>query len=542
MKTARTKLNVKRLKAPSRNVSGVSDRSQSRFLRDSGSGVLKTRPSHLIESKDEIRRSWQKTAALAIDMIQNNGQLRGASEQIIADTVGTGLTLKPKPNMQVFKWDSQQTREWAREQAAGFAAWFGNKSECDILGDLNGYESVELGLRQHLAFGEMLCFFDHMPKALRDRYGISTAVKFGVTSPNKLVQDTNESQRLFQGVFRDENNRVSDYYLKTGDRWGSKVKRRAFDDAGRPMTMLIFERFGADDQRGISVLASQARQFIQGEMLYDATLQAEILQTVYAQVITSEKPSETAFEALELLKESNAEVGNKYIDEYAGYILGALDRAADSEISTGTDPRFSYLAPGESLEFKTPDVTGEQFLPLSKALDRKSARTLGLSYGSYSMDHESATYASTRMESATVYPVTLKRRNRIAAPAYQAAYELYLEERIATGKTTIPGGYQAFKKFRNEIVLADWSGPQKPSADDLKSAKAASERIYNGTSDLVDEAAEIGKDFDLIAERRQEHIALFKQMGLPNPYLRPGSVSSDAIEEDQQDNSRRENQ
>ena len=63
-------------------------------------------------------------------------------------------------------------------------------------------------------------------------------------------------------------------------------------------------------------------------------------------------------------------------------------------------------------------------------------------------------------------------------------------------------------------------GPAKPSADDLKSAKGASERIYNGTTTLADECSENGKDPDEVFEQRKREHDRYVAAGMPSPFVR----------------------
>ena len=72
-------------------------RPTARYLRDTNSGVIASRVAPLTNHRDDVRRSWQRAAGLAMDMIQNSGRLKGATDQVLADTVGVGLTLAPEP-------------------------------------------------------------------------------------------------------------------------------------------------------------------------------------------------------------------------------------------------------------------------------------------------------------------------------------------------------------------------------------------------------------------------------------------------------------
>jgi capsid protein len=251
-------------------------------------------------------------------------------------------------------------------------------------------------------------------------------------------------------------------------------------------------------------------------------VQAQILQTVTAQVLTSEKFSAEAFEALEALGDGQED--KKLRDEYRDYFLGALENAAESDISIGSDPKVSHLAPGEKLELMSTGIPGPQFLPVSNELQRGMARAIGISQASYTMNYEGATYSSTRMEGASLHPVVMRRRERIAAPICQLGYEHMVDEMIGTGRLPFKGGYEAFRANRDKVLWANWQGPAKATADDQKSAKAASERLLNGTSAPDMECAEIGVDAEEVFERRLYWHKRYTEAGMPSPFVRnPGA-------------------
>ncbi|NEV79425.1 phage portal protein, partial [Rhodopseudomonas sp. BR0C11] len=194
-----------------------------------------------------------------------------------------------------------------------------------------------------------------------------------------------------------------------------------------------------------------------------------------------------------------------------------------------------HLAPDEELKLHGVQTPGPQFLPVSAELSRGMARAIGISFGGYTMNHEKATYSSVRMETASIWPVVLRRRERCAAPIQQAIYESWLDEEIGEGRIPLKGGYDAFRANRDALLWALHQGPAKPTADDLKSAKASSERLYNGTSTVADECAEIGKDPDEVFEQRKREHDKYVAAGMPSPFLRKQDAGADVAADQQQD-------
>ncbi|WP_099864721.1 phage portal protein [Pararhizobium haloflavum] len=498
-----------------------SSRPEARYLRDTRSGIISTRMAPLNESRDEISRAWRRSAGIALDLIQNSGRLRGAVDQVLADTVGIELVLNPQPDLAGLGYSREETTALTRLIKARWQRYAWNPAECDMRGKFTLPQLVDIGLRWHIAYGEVTGMLDYMGLATRQRYGIASGTKLCLIPPHRLVQDTNEIEGLFQGVYHDENGRPVGYLFEERDTgFTRKVSHPARDGEGRPVVFHVFDPSDATDVRGISVMAAAFRKHIQHEQLDDATLQTAILQTIFAAVLTSDKPSVDAFEALEVLKENKAAGIEDYVSEFVSYLQGNLEKAAESSITISGDPQISHLAPGEDLDIKSAGTPGAQYLPFSAALSRDMARAIGITFGGLTMNHENATYSSVRMETSSIWPVVLRRRERIAAPICQAVYESWLDEEIGEGRIPFKGGYRAFRANRDRVCWAQWQGPAKPTADDLKSAKATSERLDNGTSSIAVECGDLGIDPDELFEQRQREHQRYVDAGMRSPYER----------------------
>jgi lambda family phage portal protein len=494
------------------------------MLRDTRSGVLAARLSPLIDSREEIRRTWSRAASLAVDFIQNSGTLKGATDQVLADTVGVELQLVPIPlNMAKFGYDAKETADWCALVKQRWKKWAWNPRECDQRGKLTVPQMVDIGLRWSIAYGEITALFAYMPRAMRMSRGIATGTKVLMVPPHRLMQDTNEWEGLYQGVFHDENGRPIAYKFR--DRVnGMDVPNvyRAFDGAGRPQVMHIFDPVDADDVRGVSLLAPVFRKFAQAEILDDVVLQTFILQTTFAMVLTSAAPSADAFEALSALDDVG-DAGKSIKQDFLAYFGAALDNAK-KRIAVDGDPRVSHLAPGEDLQFRTSATPGQQYLPFKASLSREMARAIGCTYAALSMDHTNATYSSTRMENASIWPIVMRRRGRLAGPQNQMIYEAWLDEEIGEGRIPFKGGYAAFAANRDDVCWTQWQGPAKPTADDYKSARAATERLANGTSTPDIECGETGSDAEEVFERNVYWHKRYQEEGMPSPFDRPGQA------------------
>lgn len=469
-----------------------------------------------------------------MELIQNSGMLRGAADQVIADTVGVELVLNPQPDLSDLGYSPEEASSLVRTIKQRWKRYAWSPRECDQRGKFTVPQMIDIALRWDMVYGESLGVVSFMAPSERKRYGITTGTKMCMVTPSRLVQDTNEIEGLYQGVVHDPNGRPIAYRIEERNA-GIVTKReyRGYDAEGRQLVAHAFDPLDAGDVRGISRMASAFRQHIQREILVDTTIQTAILQTVFAAVLTSKTPSKEAFEAIEAMGDDVGGNGKPtYSDEFRDYFMSRLDKAAESEIAISDAPQVSHLAPDEELKLLTTQTPGPQFLPVNRELARDMARAIGITFGGLTMNHENATYSSTRMENSSIWPVVMRRRDRIAAPTVQPLYESWLDEEIGEERIAFKGGYALFLAHRDRVAWALWQGPAKPSADDLKSAKGASERLYNGTTTLADECAELGKDPDEVFEQRLREHKRYTDAGLPSPFERnPNSKADDSADE-----------
>lgn len=492
-----------------------------RWARDSGSGVLSARPTSLIDSRDDIRAVWDRVAALAVDFIQNSGRLKGVVDQVLADTVGSELKLCMKPDLAGLGYSDAEAKEWAKLVQSRWRQWAWDANECDSRGKFTVPQLIEIGLRHQIAYGEATGLIDYLPLRSRQKIGVKTGVKVCMVTPTRLVRETNTLEGLRDGIIHDDRGRPLKYRLQEDDgTFNLKKDYPARDRFGNRLFIHAFDPWDASDTRGISVIAAALRGHAQSEQLHDATLTTAILQTVFAATLTSPEPSTEAFQAIEEL-DGWAQDGasSEMRDDFLGYFGSVMDRAREGGVSINGS-KVSHLAPGEKLELLTASTPGNNYLPFRDYLDGEMARCIGVTKAALTMDFDGATYSSTRMENASIWPVVTRRRERIAAPMYQTIFENWLDGEIGENRIPFKGGYAAFMANRQRACWAEWQGPAKPTADDLKSAKAAQERLWNGTSTLEVECAELGLDVDDVIASREADAKRLEAAKLPSPYVR----------------------
>ncbi|MBG6158383.1 lambda family phage portal protein [Labrenzia sp. EL_159] len=501
------------------------------FLRPDSSGFLAGWPRPVLrETSHDVRQAWSSVASRAIESIHNSGWMKGAVDQAVGDTIGNGLKLNPKPDWQVCGFSSQaEASEWARNVATRFRSYARNPMECDARGKMTVAKMAKTQLQSHYAFGEGVA-----RTVLRKRPNSLTRTKIQLLTPLRITQETREEVRLHQGVYQDADGMAIGYRVRARQNGFDKtVDMPARDKDGRPLIIHTFDG-DADQTRGISPFAAILKVFRQVDQLADATLVAALLQTVFAATIKSNALSEEVFEGLSAKGDGEGEAALS--NELQAFFDAKSAWSKNAKIDLGAHGKIAHLFFGEELQFHNTNHPHNNYLPFMRNLLREIARAIGVSYEALAFDYEGATYSSVRMGIASLWPQVVSRREDLSVPFYQAVYDAWLEEQIFNRWIAFPGGYRNFLRVRAAATQADWNGPAKPTADDLKSAKSMGERLERGVSSLSIECSELGHEWEDVADQRARESQKFEDLGLSDPHASKGSpLAGKAGEENEED-------
>jgi lambda family phage portal protein len=465
----------------------------------------------LRDQREDVRAAYWRSAARVIDSIQNSGWLAGAVKKSIAATIGTGLQLAAKPDPRCFGGDQDAADDWAHGVESDFECWAKSAVECDAEGTRNLAQLGEAALRSDYAYGE---FFGFVPWIRRPVS--ATRTKIRLVPAHRLTQDGNGVD-LFQGVRVDRDGMPVGYRVRLTQPIvdpGEVLELARFGPGGRTR---VFHVFSGDvgTFRGISPFTPALRVVRQFDQLADATLTASLIQAIFAATVQSAAPTQDILQALQSDNEQAAVqgVGGGSMADYLGAKTAFY---GDSRIDAmGGLGRITHLFPSEELKFNKSESPNNTYEPFSKLLLHEIASAIGVSYSTVTGDYSGATYSSVRMETSVLWPVTMWRREHVAAPLYQVAYECWLEEMIDAGRVEFPGGIEAFTAQRAAASRAEWHGPARPQADDLKHAKAL--QVYRDEGVMTDEEiyAERGRNWKTGYAQLAREQKLRKKLGLP---------------------------
>lgn len=498
-------------------------RPQSGYMRGGRTVTMSGWRPALREPQDDISEAWDASVARVIDLMQNTGWVAGMIDQCVANTVGTGLRLFPKPENALFGMSEADARKWGKLVAQRWETWSRSPQECDIQGLRTHGQMQAAAFRSWLSSGEILA---ELPFKKRpwNRYG----TKVRLLSPHRLSRKTNTLRRLTNGVYLDEDGMPLGYLATRKDPILGTVEYdvAARDRAGRQRVIHVFDG-PPETYRGISPLTPVLQVARQFDQLSDATLTQQIVKTLFAATITGDAPTEEILEGL-LTPQEKARMfkdGGSALEAYLDMVGGFYD---GSTINVGINGRINHLFPGQQLELHTAQSPGSDYEAYANHLLREMARCCGLTFESATGDYRGATYSSVRMGTGEVYAVTMMRRKNEVAPFCQATYEAWLEEEVASGGIEFPGGYAAFMANRVAACRADWRGSPKPQADDLKTAKA--HEIWKRLGVMSDEmiASDLGVDIEDVYAAQAAEIELRREYGLPEPQMMPAQGGAPA--------------
>ena len=505
-------------------------RTKSGYMRGGRTVTMAGWRPALRDNQDDVGEAWDASVARVIDLIQNSGWIAGMVDQAVANTVGVGLRLFPKPENALFGMSEADARKWGKLVAQRWETWSRSPQECDIQGIRTHGQMQAAAFRSWLSTGEILA---ELPFKKRpwNRYG----TKVRLLSPHRLSRKSDSFRRLVNGVYLDEDGMPIGYLATRKDPIIGTVEYNvnARDRMGRQRIIHAFDGM-PETYRGISPMTPVLQVARQFDQLSDATLTQQLVKSLFAATITGEAPTEEVLEGL-LTPQERAKMfadGVGTLEAYLDMVSGYYD---SSTINVGINGRIAHLFPGQELDMHTADAPGVEYETFANQLLREMARCLGLTFESSTGDYRGATYSSVRMATGEIFSVTAMRRRNVVTPFNQATYEAWLEEEIISGGVPFPGGYAAFMENRVAASRADWRGSPKPQADDLKTAKA--HEIWRRLGVMSDEmiASDLGVDIEDVYAARAAEAELRKEYKLPEPEMMGafgGAPAADPEEEE----------
>ncbi|MCU7839763.1 MAG: phage portal protein [Candidatus Thiodiazotropha sp. (ex Troendleina suluensis)] len=448
----------------------------------------------------------------ALDQSRNYPMVSGANQIHLDNIIGSGLRLSAKPDYRWLGLDAEWAAEWSRDVELFFRNYV-EDPDCWIDASRRLTFGAMLGLayRQYLTTGDILASTEWLP---RRNAALSTAIQMidpaRLSNPHGLA----DANKLRGGVEMDRMGAPIAYHIRSameGDNWfygadtysWKRVSRET--KWGRAKIIHIFEQERPGQSRGKSRLASVIAKGYGLEKFHDVSLEASIINSMYAAVIETEFNFAQAAQALDATDLASA--ANGVLSSQQAFQKGS------QAVQMG-GVKIPHLYPGERFNFMPSNHPGPNFAEFEKAFNRHMAAGQNLPYEMYARDYSETNYSGARAGLQEAWKFFTSRRELIGGRFATQVYTLVLEEGIDKGHIKLPPGSPDFYQGKAAYTRCRWIGPGKGQIDPLKESKADELEMDMGTLTLEEACARRGLDWQENLEQIAREQAFKEQMGI----------------------------
>jgi lambda family phage portal protein len=488
----------------------------------------------LTSADSEILPDWDTMVARTRDMIRNHGLTSGAVQIHLDNIIGAGLRLSAKPDWRALNQDPDWADAWARDVEGKFRQWANDiDCYCDAGQRLNFSGMLMQQYRSFLSTGDMCASAEWLP-GRGSRY--STCLQ--MVEPERLSTPGGQadSQSLRGGIELDSFGAPLAYHIRQAhpnDYWSNqgafiwkRIPRRT--SWGRLQFVHVFEAERAGQTRGKSTFVSVLAKLKMLEKFEQVTLQAAILNAMYAATIESPMDWQQVGGAMG--------TGEDPLMQYMG---NRADWHAEGNVRYG-GLKIPHLFPGEKLNLTTPQHPKAEFSQFEEATLRYIAGGLNLSYEQMSRDYSKSNYSSARAAMLESFRFFFSRRHQTAGKFATLVYALWLEEAISIGDVVIPDNAPSFYQAKTAWTGCKWIGPGRGHIDPDKESKAIERNLKIGTTTYEATCAENGDDWEEVMEQKARERKRMLELGLdPDSMLgigvKPGPTPAEPEERETRD-------
>jgi lambda family phage portal protein len=409
------------------------------------------------------RSASDGTAALAPDIValrelsrdlrRNNGWARRGVQTIVNNTVGWGLTAKPRA-----------TAPGLEERAAAIWNGWASSIACDFDGRLPFTGLQALALETIVESGEVLI----LKEAANTADGLSVPIRIRVIEPDYL--DSNLTVPTGQPSLN-------------GRAQGPIRNGIEFDGNGRRIAYWIFDRhpgsmFYEPSLQGLSrrVPASEVLHVYRVDR--PGTLRgAPWLASAIARLNDFDD-----YEDAILMQQKIAACFGAFVTDYEGASTALGEQSTTDERLESLEPgHIAYLPPGKTVSFATPpNVSNQEVFSASNL--RRIAASLGVTYEDMTGDYSKVNFSSARM-------------GRIAhwANVYDWRWNMLVPQFCDRVWAWVMGEAQKLNGWP-ELPAVAWSAPPAPMLEPDKEGLSNQRLIRSGTKTLYEIIRENGGD------------------------------------------------
>jgi len=455
------------------------------------------------------------------DVTRNDGYVQGARGLTQDSIVGGQYILNSRPEASMLGapdgWEEefQQVVE-TRFNLIGDSefAWF------DAARKRTFTELVRLAVGSFASVGEAVGVAEWIDRVDRP---FKTAVS--LINPDRLSNpnDGMDTENIRRGVVNGPFGEPIAYWFRRKHRFDpipsadtyTWKRVEAYLPWGRPQVCHIYDSTNEPEQtRGIASMVACLKDVRMAKRFSEVELQNAIANAMYAAVIESELPPDTAF----------AQLGSEQVNPaLAGFMTQLQAYVGEAKGITLDGARIPHLFPGTKLHMQPAGQIGDS--KFEQRLHRRIAAGLGVSYEEFTGDFSQTNYSSFRGATNVTWKRMTGKKKMVADRFANFIYGNWLEEQISRGDIPLWAGADRslFYKpmMREAFCAAEWIGAARGQVDEGKETDAAIARLGANLSTLEDENARLGKDWRKTLKQRARERKVATDLGLADPYAAP---------------------
>lgn len=457
----------------------------------------------------DLNKYREMITARTRDLVRNAGYAQSIVNSFLDNVVGHFFKLSPMPNYRMLDRDFEWSQEFGMNVKARWNGWANSIYYYpDFYAESTFVELLKQALYSYIVDGESLGLVRYRRTAGRYR------LKLQIIAPERLSTPTDKrnDKSVISGVKTNNDGKVVGYYImdqhpaETGVKTWTYISRR--NASGRKQVIHLFDKERAGQKRGRGIFAPVIQQFKLLDNYKVTESERAIAQAMFAAVISSDMPSADAFNA----------IGGELDDEECDALTAYMGYQADFKDSSGglriNGSKVAHLATNESLDIIKSDSPNTAYGQFTDANVRELAAGTGPSYEQVSKDYSKTTYSSARTAMIEAWKRFLCVRQSCTAKLASEMYALWLEEDLELVSGYPDTTVARFSEMPEAWVGAAWIAPGKGEIDPLKQSQASGNNLEIFRTTHEEEAAEIGKDFDEIVQRRAYEDKQLEEHGL----------------------------
>lgn len=453
---------------------------------------------------------WELLTARTRDLYRNDGNMSGAIQIHLDNIIGSELKLSAKPDWRLLGQSPEWASEWARIIESRFTNWANDPDFwIDAARQLNFGGLLNQGYRSFMTSGDICATAEW----ITDRPSYNTAIK--MIEPDRMSNPMEMPDTDFRrgGIDFDRHGAPIRHHIRVKHQHGVTFSADANvwkainreTPWGRRQFIHIFDQERPDQPRGVSKFAAILRKSKMLDNFDRATLQAAIVNAMYAAVIESEFDSQAVAAAL----------GSEDFEEGAlGNYLSAL-----TQFHKGANVRFNgvkipHLFPNESFKLTSPKHPMAEYPSFVESGLRHLASGLNISYEQLARDYSKTNYSGARAGWLETWQFFKSRRVSIPGKFASTIFGLWLEEEMDRDPSLTPPGAPDFWSAKAAWMRCKWLGPAQGNIDPAKEEKAYTERFAGNRMTYEEYFAERGQDWEEQLVQRAEEEKFKANLGL----------------------------